>query len=279
MRTEANRLAEYAYDPVTQTSTLLREYIWLDGLPIGVVESGALYYVRTDHIGRPIYATDNTGAKIWEVSYLPFGSVETSTGTPMELRFPGQWYQSESGLYQNWMRDYDPTTGRYIQADPLGLVAGPSVYGYAMQNPNRYIDPKGENPVAAMCATPLGAQVCRKALISVAKVCVEGVKIVAGATAGLFASSSEACGCEDDCPSPAEATKLARKKGSELERAFKVSGIGQGAGRSGGHGTPAKRAGAELIRLGNMQKCATLREAYKKEGKRRIKQGKGTNHP
>ncbi len=42
------------------------------------------------------------------------------------------------------MRDYDPTTGRYIQADPLGLVDGASVYGYALQNPGRYVDPTGE---------------------------------------------------------------------------------------------------------------------------------------
>jgi uncharacterized protein RhaS with RHS repeats len=42
------------------------------------------------------------------------------------------------------MRDYDPTTGRYIEADPLGLVDGPSVYGYALQNPGRYVDPTGE---------------------------------------------------------------------------------------------------------------------------------------
>ena len=41
------------------------------------------------------------------------------------------------------MRDYDPTTGRYIQADPLGLVDGASVYGYVAQNPMRYVDPRG----------------------------------------------------------------------------------------------------------------------------------------
>jgi uncharacterized protein RhaS with RHS repeats len=41
------------------------------------------------------------------------------------------------------MRDYDPTTGRYIQADPLGLVDGASVYGYARQNPVKWTDPKG----------------------------------------------------------------------------------------------------------------------------------------
>lgn len=42
------------------------------------------------------------------------------------------------------MRDYDPTTGRYLQADPLGLVDGASVYGYAGQNPARWTDPTGE---------------------------------------------------------------------------------------------------------------------------------------
>ncbi|RYG90078.1 hypothetical protein EU803_15815 [Loktanella sp. IMCC34160] len=41
------------------------------------------------------------------------------------------------------MRDYDPTTGRYMQADPLGLVDGASFYGYALQNPGRYTDPRG----------------------------------------------------------------------------------------------------------------------------------------
>ncbi|TQV65808.1 RHS repeat-associated core domain-containing protein [Aliiroseovarius halocynthiae] len=80
---------------------------------------------------------------MWQASYLPFGGVHATTGDPINLRFPGQWFQSESGLHQNWMRDYDPTTGRYIQADPLGLVDGASVYNYALQNPGRYVDPRG----------------------------------------------------------------------------------------------------------------------------------------
>lgn len=91
-----------------------------------------------------MFATDDTGTKVWEARYLPFGGVQASTGTTSELRFPGQWFQSESGLHQNWMREYDPTLGRYIQADPLGLVDGASVYGYALQNPGRYVDPRGE---------------------------------------------------------------------------------------------------------------------------------------
>ncbi len=126
---DGNRMAEFEYDPAAGTSTLLREYLWFEGKPIAVIEGGVVYYVRSDHIGRPVFATDATGAKVWEAMYLPFGGVHTSTGNNINLRFPGQWFQSESGLYQNWIRDYDPTTGRYIQAGPLGLVDGASVFG------------------------------------------------------------------------------------------------------------------------------------------------------
>ncbi|MBW4709001.1 RHS repeat-associated core domain-containing protein [Roseobacter sp. YSTF-M11] len=93
--------------------------------------------------GDLCWPTEDVGVKVWEASYLPFGGVHTSTGSNPDLRFPGQFFQSENGLHQNWMRDFDPTTGRYIQADPLGLVDGASVYGYALQNPNRYTDPQG----------------------------------------------------------------------------------------------------------------------------------------
>lgn len=63
--------------------------------------------------------------------------------TDREHRFPGQWFQPETALHQNWHRDYDPTTGRYLQPDPLGLIDGPAAYNYAMQSPMRYIDPTG----------------------------------------------------------------------------------------------------------------------------------------
>jgi len=69
--------------------------------PVAVVESRQLYYIRTDHIGRPVFATDVTTTKVWEVSYLPFGGVHVASLGARELRFPGQWFQAESGLYQN----------------------------------------------------------------------------------------------------------------------------------------------------------------------------------
>ncbi len=123
---------------------MLREYIWNGLTPVAVIENGAVYFVRVDPIGRPAFATNAAGAVVWAVRYDPFGGVSTQTGVGSPIRFPGQWFQSESGLHQNWMRDYDPTTGRYLQPDPLGLVDGAGVYGYALQNPGRWVDPRGE---------------------------------------------------------------------------------------------------------------------------------------
>jgi uncharacterized protein RhaS with RHS repeats len=70
------------------------------------------------------------------------------------------------------MRDYDPTTGRYLQADSLGLVDGASVYGYVGQSPMRFTDPTGQFiPQAAAAA----------ALCAVNPVCAGGVIFVGAA--------------------------------------------------------------------------------------------------
>jgi RHS repeat-associated protein len=60
------------------------------------------------------------------------------------LRFPGQYYQAETGLNYNWNRDYDPLGGgRYIESDPIGLRAGVNTYSYGSANPLTDIDPMG----------------------------------------------------------------------------------------------------------------------------------------
>ncbi|MEJ6401873.1 hypothetical protein V8J85_03175 [Yoonia sp. 2307UL14-13] len=65
------RIAEYLYNDASGTSTLIPEYIWANAQIVGVVENGALCYVRTDHIGRPVFATDDTGAKVWTAATCP----------------------------------------------------------------------------------------------------------------------------------------------------------------------------------------------------------------
>ncbi len=73
-----------------------------------------------------------------------WGPSPSITGTAtLDARFPGQWFQSETGLHYNWHRQYDPTTGRYTQPDPLGFVDGPSVYGYVKGLPQQLADFRG----------------------------------------------------------------------------------------------------------------------------------------
>ena len=59
------------------------------------------------------------------------------------MRFPGQYYDAETGLHYNRNRYYDPTTGRYISADPIGQLGGINLYRYAANNPLPFIDPDG----------------------------------------------------------------------------------------------------------------------------------------
>jgi len=67
--------------------------------------------------------------------------VGNAAGTAtINLRFPGQYYDSESGLHYNYFRDYDPETGRYVKSDPIGLDGGLNTYGYVEGNPVNYSD-------------------------------------------------------------------------------------------------------------------------------------------
>jgi RHS repeat-associated protein len=88
--------------------------------------------------------TDPARAIVFDRQQQPFGEAGPATGTAnTDLRFPGQIADAESGLNYNYFRDYDPTLGRYIEADPIGLEGGINLYGYVGQNPISYSDPSG----------------------------------------------------------------------------------------------------------------------------------------
>lgn len=140
---DGNVIAEY-----DASGTLLTEYVWVDGRPLAMVDDAGtapvLYYVLTDHLERPVMMTDESRNIVWQASYLPYGEVRTITGSAtLNQRFPGQWFQMETGLAYNWHRHYDPSVGRYLQPDPLGMPDGPSRWAYVGNSPLMGVDPEG----------------------------------------------------------------------------------------------------------------------------------------
>ena len=109
-----------------------------------------LYFVQSDQLEAPHELTDENQTVVWKADYKPFGEVvpqEDPDGNGavvrFNLRFPGQYYDAETGLYYNYYRYYDPTLGRYVQSDPIGLAGGMNTYGYVYQNPLNFNDPLG----------------------------------------------------------------------------------------------------------------------------------------
>jgi RHS repeat-associated protein len=88
--------------------------------------------------------TDGAGVVKWSADYKPFGEVNITTNDiTNNLRFPGQYYDAETGLIYNYRRDYNPIIGRYIESDPIGLKGGINLYAYVDNNPIRFTDPLG----------------------------------------------------------------------------------------------------------------------------------------
>jgi|CXWL01.1.fsa_nt_gi RHS repeat-associated protein len=130
------------------TGAPTREFIWLPGgTPLVQVEpSSVFWYVLSDHHGTPQKLTDSTKAIVWDRVQQPFGETQTITGTATSsIRFPGQYADAEDGNYYNYSRDYDPTTGRYLQTDTIGQNGGLNLYKYAESNPLRYTDRRGRS--------------------------------------------------------------------------------------------------------------------------------------
>lgn len=136
------------------TGAPVQQALWMDDLPVGLLANGhQLHYVQPDHLGSPrvvIEAARNVPVWTWDLKGEAFGSTAPQQDPDgdgisfvLDMRFPGQRYDTASALNQNYFRDYDVNTGRYAESDPLGLDGGISTYSYVYGNPVGDIDPFG----------------------------------------------------------------------------------------------------------------------------------------
>jgi RHS repeat-associated protein len=148
---------------------------------LGVAGGGAseLQWVHANHLGTPILTTNASGSAVIPYGYAAIG-------------FPGQFANAlllpGAEHYYNRYRDYDPTTGRYIQADPIGLAGDVNAWVYAGANPLVGVDPEGlETLDAGTVAWQQGAKHVRGQLLRPSRrIPIAGQLMVIGDTLGTL---------------------------------------------------------------------------------------------
>jgi RHS repeat-associated protein len=183
MYDEQGNLLSTTSDGSSAAANQQMDIIWLpkeDGtaIPVGVYKSGQFYAVHTDHLGTPRLITDSANTPTWQWPYSAFGNNKptgvlqsvpasgqaggamlkaTAPAVEFNLRFAGQYFDSESNLAYNYHRFYQPSQGRYTQADLIGLAGGLSRFAYAGANPISRIDPRGLDIVVVTGGTRDGS--------------------------------------------------------------------------------------------------------------------------
>lgn len=139
-----------------ELSGKFKDYIYLENEPMARIDNNGpnndtLYIYHNDHIGLPIVLTNKVGAIVLSTQYFAFGKVYSQTGSASNnIRFLGQYFDSESNLHQNWYRDYDPKIGRYREVDPAmkdSMLEPRSVYSYALNDPLSFVDLNGSKAI------------------------------------------------------------------------------------------------------------------------------------
>ncbi|HKT98953.1 MAG TPA: RHS repeat-associated core domain-containing protein [Paraburkholderia sp.] len=124
------RLRIYVYVNETAFSPFMFvDYASLDAAP----ESGEAYFVLCNQVGLPERIEDAARQVVWEAADIdPYGAIEVAAGNTVDyaLRWPGHYFDCETGLHDNRFRSYSPRLGRYLQSDPAGQSGGVNLYAY-----------------------------------------------------------------------------------------------------------------------------------------------------
>jgi RHS repeat-associated protein len=126
------------------------EIVYLGDIPVSALRDGQGYNIHTDHLNTPRAISDAAGVVLWWWESDPFGVAVPDDDAnhdghafAFNLRFPGQYFDEETGLHYNYFREYKPEIGRYIQTDPIGLLGGVNTYSYVTNSPVHVVDPSG----------------------------------------------------------------------------------------------------------------------------------------
>ena len=170
----------YGFNPTTmQLGLWSTDPVWQAETPGGsLTDPKARYdWLHTDHLGTPILATTKEGQTSWKAIAESFGATQIiEQDIEVNLRFPGQYFDAETGTHYNFHRDYRPNAGRYLQSDPIEVEGGVNLFEYARVNGLRYADPYGEVAVPAPCLANPAA--CAALVITTMTVIWDGCKVI-----------------------------------------------------------------------------------------------------
>jgi RHS repeat-associated protein len=150
------------------TASSEQEYVWVDGTPVALLTisgtqlqaegrifangfdpaptiTATLRYIHSDQLDTPRAVTTTAGTQVWSWSWQtnPFGEAASSGSITMNIRFPGQYADAESSTYYNGFRNYESSTGRYIESDPFGVKTSVNTYSYVSARPYLWSDHLG----------------------------------------------------------------------------------------------------------------------------------------
>jgi RHS repeat-associated protein len=146
---EGGATSSYVYSPDAPYTPMARVDSCVTEAAAGRAPPMQVFHFHTDALGVPQEVTDDRGELAWAGEYQAWGKVQRQVDgadlmprIDQPLRLPGQYADDSTGLHYNTFRYYDPDVGRFISQDPIGLVGGENLYGYA-PNPMGWADPLG----------------------------------------------------------------------------------------------------------------------------------------